>query len=157
MAESSNRLAEFSRDYKQRARDLQRTGPVPGMLPSVSEVDEMMRHQQRIQDVLGRLREMVVGQEAALVNQHAQERPFKPTEEFEIEDPGLNPDEAKSNGTASSEKKRRGVRLDPLPPRRELKQADPTTESRSSRQMPQLQQGRDARMAPWPGRGPHPL
>lgn len=110
MLDSSGQLAEFSRDYRHRVRDIQRTGPLPNMLPSIAECDDMIRHQLRIQDVLGRLREMLVSQHDAAVNRHAQERVFKGPADFEMEDPSLGLEEVKPNGVMTSEaRKRRGV------------------------------------------------
>lgn len=105
------RLADFSKDYRPRVRDIQRTGCLPGMLPTIAECDEMIRHQHRIQEVLGRLREMLVTQQDAALNRHGQERVFKTTHpDFEMEDPGLALDDNKSSGNMNPEaRKRRGV------------------------------------------------
>lgn len=110
MCESSNRLVDFSNQYRHRVRDIQRTGCLPGMLPTLVECDEMIRHQHRIQEVLGRLREMLVTQQDVALNRHPQERIFKPHPNFEMEEPGLALDEGKPNGALNSEaRKRRGV------------------------------------------------
>ena len=81
------------------------------MLPTINECDEMMRHQHRIHDLLGRLREMLVSERNAELSRHAQERPFKGVAgEFEIEDPSAAGEDGKSNGSlASDARKRRGV------------------------------------------------
>ncbi|KAI9792735.1 MAG: hypothetical protein M1816_001834 [Peltula sp. TS41687] len=108
MVESSERLESFSKGYRLRVRDIQRTGCLPGMLPTIAECDEMIRHQHRIQEVLGRLREMLVTQQDAALSRHPQERVFKTHSDFEMEDPGLA-DDNKPNGNANPEgRKRRG-------------------------------------------------
>ncbi len=103
---------EFSREYGHRARDLQRTGPLPGVLPTIAECDDMIRNQQRIQDLLNRLREMIVTeQHSVAATRHVQERTYKGAE-FEMEEPASSVDDGKPNGIlAADARKRRGVRF----------------------------------------------
>ncbi|KAI9795988.1 MAG: hypothetical protein M1833_006564 [Piccolia ochrophora] len=109
IADSSGRLNDFSREYKNRTRDIPSTGFVPGSLPTLAECDEMIRHEGRIQDLLTRLRELLVSQQHALASQRAQERRFKASSDYEMEDSSPYQDDAKNAGLLGSEaKKRRG-------------------------------------------------
>ncbi|KAI9886954.1 MAG: hypothetical protein M1823_001246 [Watsoniomyces obsoletus] len=107
VADSGARLVDFSRDYGHRARDLLRTGPLPGMLPSIAECDEMIRHQQRIQDLLGRLREMLVTEQTAVLHRRVQQQERPGKGDFEMEDPSGTNDE-KANVLPADARKRRG-------------------------------------------------
>lgn len=87
----------------------QRSGPVPGTLPSVAEVDAAM-HKQRVSlDALAKLRDVVVAQEAAFFQQ-VQEQQYKAQDEGKRSDSFHNVDDSKGGGFAGPEaKKRRGV------------------------------------------------
>ena len=113
MADSAGRLVEFSREYGYRARDLQRTGPLPGTLASIEQCDEMIQHQRRIQDLLGRLREMLVTEHHAVLHRsaHPERSSTSTAADVEMDDPRATPDDPKANGLHPADgRKRRGVR-----------------------------------------------
>ncbi|GAB7352310.1 hypothetical protein MBLNU459_g2761t2 [Dothideomycetes sp. NU459] len=108
VAESSGYVLEFSRQCGARLHQTQRSGPLPGTLPGVSEIDAMMNKQRHALDALSRLREVIVAQEAAFFQQ-AQEQQFKAQDEGKRNDSFHNSDDTKGGGFAGPEaKKRRG-------------------------------------------------
>ncbi|KAJ5733668.1 Zinc finger NHR/GATA-type [Penicillium malachiteum] len=80
ISEMSTRTLEFSRHYAARAHQTQRSGPIMGSLPTLSEVEEMLHMQRRNQDALIRIRTAVVNQEQALAEM-AQRKAYKPEDE----------------------------------------------------------------------------
>ncbi|KAI9812809.1 MAG: hypothetical protein M1832_000325, partial [Thelocarpon impressellum] len=108
IADSSGRLNGFSRDFKDRARELSRAGPAPGSLPSIAECDEMIRHQGRVQDLLVRLREMLVTQQDALASRHGPEHPFKGSGDYDVDETGPYDDGKPGITMGPDAKKRRG-------------------------------------------------
>lgn len=80
-----------------------------GSLPKVTEVEELMQKQQRIQDSLARIRDVV--QQAALAEQ-AQDQRFKAPDGREQDEQNGYQDDSRGGGFAGSDpKKRRGVGL----------------------------------------------
>lgn len=106
IAEMSTRTLDFSRHYAAKAHQTQRSGPVLGSLPSLTEVEDMLHVQRRNQDALIRIRTAVVSQEQALAEQMAQRKAFKDDEHMT-----MYQEEFKgASGFAGTEsKKRRGV------------------------------------------------
>jgi len=76
IADHSTIMLDFSRSYGARLHQTQRSGPVPGTLPAITEVDELMNKSKYTLDALSRLREVLVAQQAAYIQQ-AQEQRFK--------------------------------------------------------------------------------
>lgn len=113
-------MHDFSRDFKDRARELPRTGPGPGVLPSIAECDAMISHQGRVQDLLVRLRDMLVTQHNALASQQGPEQRYKGHGDYDLDDGGMY-DDGKGPFMGPEAKKRRGVchaqggRSDPWP------------------------------------------
>ncbi|KAI9843494.1 MAG: hypothetical protein M1838_002612 [Thelocarpon superellum] len=108
IADSSGRVNEFSRDFKDRARELPQTGPVQGALPSVAECDDMIKHQGRVQDLLTRLREMLVTRQNALATQQGSESRYKASSDYDG-DEGTSYDDGKADVLLGPDaKKRRG-------------------------------------------------
>jgi len=84
---------------------------VTGSLPKVTEVEELMQKQQRIQDSLARIRDVVLTQQAALAEQ-AQDQRFKAPDGREQDEQNGYQDDSRGGGFAGSDpKKRRGVSL----------------------------------------------
>ncbi|KAL1626051.1 hypothetical protein SLS56_007025, partial [Neofusicoccum ribis] len=112
IAEGSGRLNDFLRVYGQRAHQAQRSGPVPGSTPAVSEVDDLIKQGQRIVESLARIREVVLTTQQAHLAEQAQDPRYKATTN------GYEPDESHhsygedpkgAGGFAGSDpKKRRG-------------------------------------------------
>lgn len=99
-------LLDFSLHYRERAHATQRTGPLPGSTPHLSEIDDMMKHNSRIQDSLTRLRDVIQQQQAALA-ERSREQHLKAVNAA-VSDGAA--DDSKDGGFAGSDaKKRRGV------------------------------------------------
>lgn len=109
IAEGSGRLLDFAGRYKQRAHESQRTGMTPASIPSLVEVDELMKQEARVAESLTRIREVIVNQQAALVEQ-AQDPRYKAMNGYDHEGPNSYHDDGKSGGgfAGSDPKKRRG-------------------------------------------------
>ena len=69
IAEGSGRGLEFSRHFGTRAHQTQRSGPIPGSLPSLTDCDEMIRQQSKVLDAMSRIRDVIYKQQQALVEQ----------------------------------------------------------------------------------------
>ncbi|KAI9845168.1 MAG: hypothetical protein M1837_005053 [Sclerophora amabilis] len=110
VADSSGRTNQFSRDYIHRVRETKRAGHFPGSLPTLNDIDEVIRQQDRVRDLLARMREMLINQESALAaNQVSQEHYHKSAGEYDLEESSLYAEDAKSSGMMGPEaKKRRG-------------------------------------------------
>lgn len=108
----TTRTLDFSRHYAAKAHQTQRSGPVPGSLPSLNEIDDLLQLQRRCQDALLRIRSAVLSQEHALAEQRAQRQAYKSEGGYDDEQHvGMYPDEFKGGGgfAGSDVKKRRGV------------------------------------------------
>ncbi|KAL8707076.1 MAG: hypothetical protein Q9220_007826 [cf. Caloplaca sp. 1 TL-2023] len=57
IAEGSGRALDFSRLYRSQAHQTQRSGPVPGSMPSLAECDEMIGYQKRVLDSMHNIKE----------------------------------------------------------------------------------------------------
>ncbi|KAJ5626218.1 Zinc finger NHR/GATA-type [Penicillium lagena] len=115
IAELSNRTLDFSRHYAARAHQTQRSGPVLGSLPTLTEVEDMLHMQRRNQDALIRIRTAVVNQEQALAEQMAQRKAFKPGGVDADEHMAMYQEEFKGAGgfAGADPKKRRGKAAPP--------------------------------------------
>jgi hypothetical protein len=82
----------------------------PASIPSLGEVDDLMKQEIRVAESLTRIREVVVNQQAALVEQ-AQDPRYKAMNGYDHEGPNSYHDDAKGGGgfAGSDPKKRRGV------------------------------------------------
>ena len=69
IAEGSGRALEFSRHYGIAAHHTQRSGPIPGSLPSINECDDMIRQQNRVLECVSSIREVILKQQQALAEQ----------------------------------------------------------------------------------------
>ncbi|KAJ4305831.1 hypothetical protein N0V90_001363 [Kalmusia sp. IMI 367209] len=67
MAEGAGRITDFSKIYRQRAHENQRIGMTPQSMPRLDEVDDMLKHSERIQISLQRMREVVFNHQASIV------------------------------------------------------------------------------------------
>ncbi|KAL8770649.1 MAG: hypothetical protein Q9209_003717 [Squamulea sp. 1 TL-2023] len=112
VAEGSGRALEFSRHYGARAHQTQRSGPVPGSMPSVAECDEMMSYQKRVLDSMQSIKEVIIAQQQALAEQRNYEQNnYKPSSEADEDGASFHDKLDGSGGFAGAEaKKRRGVR-----------------------------------------------
>ncbi|KAF1967878.1 hypothetical protein BU23DRAFT_282727 [Bimuria novae-zelandiae CBS 107.79] len=67
IAEGTGRMSDFSKVYRQRAHETQRIGMTPQSMPRLEEVDEMLKHSERVQMSLQRMREVVFNHQASMV------------------------------------------------------------------------------------------
>lgn len=95
--------------YRERAHATQRTGPLPGSTPHLAEIEDMMKHNNRIQDSLTRLRDVIQEQQAALL-ERSREQQLKAVNAF-VPEAGASEDN-KDGFAGSDPKKRRGVRFE---------------------------------------------
>lgn len=80
-----------------------------GSMPKVAEIETLMQRQQRVQDSLARLHNVVLTQQAALAEQEQDQR-YKAADGREPEEHNGYPDEGRGGGFAGADsKKRRGV------------------------------------------------
>lgn len=111
IAEGSGRALEFSRHYGLRAHQTQRSGPIPGSMPSVAECDEMMSYQKRVLDSMQSIKEVIIAQQQALADQRCYEHSYKPASEADEDGASFHEKLEGSGGFAGADaKKRRGVR-----------------------------------------------
>ncbi|KAL8995965.1 MAG: hypothetical protein Q9169_004412 [Polycauliona sp. 2 TL-2023] len=112
IAEGSGRALEFSRHYGARAHQTQRSGPVPGSMPSVAECDEMMSYQKRVLDSMQSIKEVIIAQQQALAEQRNFEHTYKPASEPDDEGISFHEKLEGAGGFAGADaKKRRGLLL----------------------------------------------
>lgn len=111
IAEGSGRALEFSRHYGARAHQTQRSGPVPGSMPSVAECDELMSYQQRVLDSMQSIKEVIIAQQQALAEQRTYEHTYKAASEADEDGANFHEKLEGAGGFAGADaKKRRGVR-----------------------------------------------
>jgi len=81
----------------------------PASIPSLAEVDELVKQETRVTESLARIREVIINQQAALVEQ-AQDPRYKAMNGYDHDGSNSYHDDAKGGGFAGSDpKKRRGV------------------------------------------------
>jgi len=82
----------------------------PASIPSLLQVDDLMKQEKRVAESLERIREVIVNQQAALVEQ-AQDPRYKAMNGYDHEGSNSYHDDAKGGGgfAGSDPKKRRGV------------------------------------------------
>lgn len=102
---------DFAQNYGTRAHQTQRSGPMPGSLPTLIECDDIMRHQQRVLDSMARIRDLIQRQQQALAEQRIYDAQNFKTAPSETDEDGQNFLEKMdgAGGFAGAEaKKRRG-------------------------------------------------
>ncbi|PGH18355.1 hypothetical protein AJ79_00421 [Helicocarpus griseus UAMH5409] len=115
--EGSSRAVNFARHYATRAHQNNRSGPVVGSIPQLSEIDEIVHYMRRTNDALGRIRSLAV--EQALAEQQAEQRAqtqvYKPNGMYNDEQVAMYPEEFKGGGgfAGGDAKKRRGKAAPP--------------------------------------------
>ncbi|KAL8869513.1 MAG: hypothetical protein Q9174_004218, partial [Haloplaca sp. 1 TL-2023] len=109
IAEGSGRALDFSRHYSARAHQTQRSGPVAGSMPSIPECDELMEYQRRVLESMQRIKEVMLAQQQALVQQRDYENTYKTSGEPEDDATSFHDKVEGSGGFAGADpKKRRG-------------------------------------------------
>ncbi|KAF4554859.1 Biofilm regulator 1 [Elsinoe fawcettii] len=107
IAEHSTIMHDFSRQYGARLHQTQRSGPTPGTLPAITEIDDLMSKTRHTLESLGRLREGLVAHQTAYFQQ-AQEN-LRLSQDAKRNDSVHQHDDSKAGGFAGAEpKKRRG-------------------------------------------------
>lgn len=110
IAEGSGRALDFSKHYGSRAHQTQRSGPIPGSMPSLAECDELMGYQKRVLDSMQRIKEVIHAQQQALAEQRSYENSYKPSAEPDDDGSSYHEKLEGGGGFAGAEaKKRRGV------------------------------------------------
>ena len=108
-------MLDFSRQYGARLHQTQRTGPPPGTLPAITEVDDLINRSTKTMDALNKLRDVLVAQQAVYYQQ-AQEERLKTENEIKRNDSVYQAEDSKAGVfTGSDAKKRRGVCVCRLP------------------------------------------
>lgn len=109
IAESSGTLLEFSKHFGVKAHQTQRSGPLPGSIPTLENIEDLLQKSQKIQDALTRIKEVVITQNVAFAEQQKDPNPPM-TNGYGAEPNGYQPpDETKAGGFAGPDpKKRRG-------------------------------------------------
>ncbi|MCJ1317051.1 hypothetical protein MMC15_002372 [Xylographa vitiligo] len=114
IAEGSGRALDFSRIFGNRAHTNQRSGPLPGSLPTLVECDEMIKRQERVLESMTRIREVIVTQQAALAEQRSREEASKVPSDFGEDGNGYSEKSEGGGGFAGdAAKKRRGRHAPP--------------------------------------------
>lgn len=113
MAEGAGRITDFSKIYRQRAYENQRTGMNPQSLPRLEEVDDMLKHGERVQMSLQRMREVVFNHQATIAEQPQYQR----VDGYEHDVQSSFGEDTKGGGgfNGPDPKKRRGVSSPSLP------------------------------------------
>ena len=114
IAECSGRTLDFTNHYGSRAHQTQRSGPIPGSLPSLDECDEMIGYQKKVLDSMHRIKEVIIAQQHALAEQRNYEKYKPPSEADEDGASFLDKVEGAGGFAGADSKKRRGVRYCPL-------------------------------------------
>lgn len=102
---------EWTREYGTRAHQTQRSGPIPGSMPSLEECDEMIREQEKTLQAMARIREVIFKQHQALQEQKIyDQRNYKATPSEADDDHNSYMDKLDGQGgfAGSDAKKRRG-------------------------------------------------
>ena len=109
--ESSKSSMEFSRHFAMKAHQTQRSGTILGSLPTLQEVDDLLRIHCRGQDALFKIRTAVLNQEHALAEQRAQRQAMRTEHPYDEDHIGMYQEEFKGGGgfAGADAKKRRGV------------------------------------------------
>ncbi|KAL8779247.1 MAG: hypothetical protein Q9194_001548 [Teloschistes cf. exilis] len=109
IAEGGGRAIEFSSRYGNRAFLTQRSGPIPGSIPTLAECDEIMNHQKRVLDSMQSIKEIIVAQQHALAEQRNYEINHKPSSDADEDGASFGDKLEGSGGFAGADtKKRRG-------------------------------------------------
>lgn len=98
MADGSGHISEFSNKYRQRAHENQRMGVTPGSIPRLEEVDEMIRHNDRVNTSLQRLRDVVIKHHQASIVQTPQESHYRSLNGYDADNASNYGDDTKGSG-----------------------------------------------------------
>jgi hypothetical protein len=117
MADGANKVAMFSSTHRNRAHDNQRIGMNPQSMPTLNEVDDMIKQGERIQMSLQRMRDVVLNHhQASMAN--APRDPYPPMNGYDHEKVSSYGEESKGStgGFAGGDNKtrKRGVCTKPL-------------------------------------------
>lgn len=112
IAEGSGRGLEFSRHFGTQSHQTQRSGPLAGSLPSLTECDEMIRQQTQVLDAMSRIRDVICKQQQALLEQrnYDQQNYKAPPSEADDNESNSYMDKLEGSGgfAGADAKKRRG-------------------------------------------------
>ncbi|MCJ1451326.1 hypothetical protein MMC28_001662 [Mycoblastus sanguinarius] len=111
VADGSGRALDFCKHYGTRAHQTQRSGPIPGSLPSLDQCDEMIREQTKVLESMSRIRDVIFKQQQALAEQRNYDRQnYKaaPSEADEESNSYMDKLEGSGGFAGADAKKRRG-------------------------------------------------
>lgn len=117
MAEGAGQITDFSKEYRQRAHQTQRIGMTPHSMPRLEEVDEMIKHSDKIHISLQRMREVVFSHHQASMVESPQDARYQRLNGYEHDTQSNYGDDMKAGSFPGSDakKQRRGVSFpDPL-------------------------------------------
>jgi glutamate--cysteine ligase catalytic subunit len=111
MAEGSGQITDFSKEYRQRAHQHQRIGMTPQSMPRLEEVDDMLKHSERISVSLQRMREVVFNHHQASMAEPPQDSRYQRINGYDHESQSNYGEDLKGGGFPGSDAKkpRRGV------------------------------------------------
>lgn len=111
IANGSGRALEWTREYGTRAHQTQRSGPIPGSMPSLQECDEMIQEQEKTLQAMARIREVILKQHQALQEQKIYNQRNYKTPASEADDDNdsyMDKLDGQGDFAGSDAKKRRG-------------------------------------------------
>jgi glutamate--cysteine ligase catalytic subunit len=114
MAEGAGQITDFSKEYRQRAHQNQRIGMTPQSMPRLEEVDDMLKHSERISISLHRMREVVFNHHQASMVEPPQDARYQRINGYDHEAQSNYGDDVKGAGSftgSDAKKQRRGVSL----------------------------------------------
>jgi glutamate--cysteine ligase catalytic subunit len=114
MADGAGRVADFSKTYGQRAHQNQRIGLSPQSIPRLEEVEEMIKHGQKMLSALVNMRDLVYNHQQASLAEPSREAHYRPVNGYDPEghqnafheDPKAN---AAFSGMDPNKRHKRGV------------------------------------------------
>ena len=103
-------MQRFACDFSQLAHDNSRSGMLPSSLPSLGEIDDLLRRQNRVVEALSRIKDVVITQQHALAEQRTRDEANKVPSDFGEDGSGYSDKADGAGGFAGPDsKKRRGV------------------------------------------------
>ncbi|KAK8214732.1 hypothetical protein M8818_002312 [Zalaria obscura] len=112
IAENSGVTLDFSRQYGARMHQMQRSGPLPGSMPAITEIDDLANKTRNTLEALSRMREVLLAEQQAAYYQQAQEQRYKAEDDAKHHDAASQQDD-KAGGFAGAESKKRRGRAAP--------------------------------------------
>jgi len=113
IAESSGTLLEFSKVFGVKAHQTQRSGPLPGSIPTIENIEDLLQKSQKIHDALARIKDVVITQNVTFAEQQKGANPLVSNGYAQEQNGYQQQDDSKAGGFAGSDPKRRKGRAAP--------------------------------------------